>query len=227
MQEEFDKKEQAPVNLPFQMNAWSALNKGQKIAIISLAVFVLFLIIAWIYQFKKSLSDPFTYKGPKEEQSAVVADPALAEQDALKKKDTDSDGLSDWDELNVYKTSPYLEDTDGDGTKDGDEVKASSDPNCPEGKECFSSTTIAEKLSGPNGATGASGVLKTDNSRNVSSSTDNSESLSKLLQGGLDAVELRKLLKDSGMDERMLNQLTDQELLSSYQELIKQQTTSN
>jgi hypothetical protein len=38
-----------------------------------------------------------------------------ADDEALKTKDTDGDGLSDWDEIHVYKTSPYLEDTDGDG----------------------------------------------------------------------------------------------------------------
>lgn len=37
--------------------------------------------------------------------------------------DTDGDGLSDWDEISVYKTDPYNPDTDGDGLSDGDEVK--------------------------------------------------------------------------------------------------------
>lgn len=37
--------------------------------------------------------------------------------------DTDGDGLSDGDEVNTYRTSPLLKDTDGDGISDGDEVK--------------------------------------------------------------------------------------------------------
>jgi len=36
--------------------------------------------------------------------------------------DTDNDGLSDWDEINKYKTNPNVADTDGDGLKDGEEV---------------------------------------------------------------------------------------------------------
>lgn len=36
--------------------------------------------------------------------------------------DTDGDGLSDWDELVLYKTSPLLADTDGDGWSDYAEV---------------------------------------------------------------------------------------------------------
>ena len=38
------------------------------------------------------------------------------------KVDTDGDGLSDGDEVIVYKTSPLVSDTDGDGLSDGDEA---------------------------------------------------------------------------------------------------------
>lgn len=37
-------------------------------------------------------------------------------------KDTDDDGLLDGDEVNVYKTNPLVKDTDDDGLLDGDEV---------------------------------------------------------------------------------------------------------
>ena len=37
-------------------------------------------------------------------------------------KDTDGDGLTDWDELHKYFTDPANKDTDGDGWSDGDEV---------------------------------------------------------------------------------------------------------
>jgi hypothetical protein len=40
----------------------------------------------------------------------------------LSKIDTDGDGLSDWDEISVYKTDPNRADTDGDGLTDGQEV---------------------------------------------------------------------------------------------------------
>lgn len=37
--------------------------------------------------------------------------------------DSDSDGLKDGEEVNIYKSNPLNADTDGDGLKDGDEVK--------------------------------------------------------------------------------------------------------
>lgn len=47
--------------------------------------------------------------------------------------DSDGDGLSDWDEVNIYGTDPYNPDTDGDGLSDGDEVlKYGTDPLNPD-----------------------------------------------------------------------------------------------
>jgi hypothetical protein len=42
--------------------------------------------------------------------------------------DTDTDGLSDFDEVVTHDTDPQNSDTDGDGISDGDEVAAGSDP---------------------------------------------------------------------------------------------------
>jgi len=43
--------------------------------------------------------------------------------------DTDSDTLTDGDEVNLYSTDPVLADSDGDGFDDGVEITAGSDPN--------------------------------------------------------------------------------------------------
>jgi len=42
--------------------------------------------------------------------------------------DTDGDGLSDYDEVNVYYTDPYDPDTDDGGVSDGDEIAAGTEP---------------------------------------------------------------------------------------------------
>lgn len=44
------------------------------------------------------------------------------------KIDTDNDGLTDGEEVNVYKTNPLQADTDGDGSSDGEEIKNRRNP---------------------------------------------------------------------------------------------------
>ena len=43
-------------------------------------------------------------------------------------EDTDGDGISDGDEVNVHGTNPLIEDTDGDGLLDGEEIIHSANP---------------------------------------------------------------------------------------------------
>lgn len=75
---------------------------------------------------------PVVEKPKVEEKPVVVEKPKVEEKPAppdLKKLDSDGDGLSDWDEINVYKTDPRKADTDGDGLSDYDEVmKHKTDP---------------------------------------------------------------------------------------------------
>ncbi len=58
------------------------------------------------------------------------------ELEESKTKDTDGDGLMDYDELYVFRTSPYLVDSDSDGLDDKNEVYSGGDPNCPTGQDC-------------------------------------------------------------------------------------------
>ncbi|MEI6528940.1 MAG: CAP domain-containing protein [Candidatus Falkowbacteria bacterium] len=43
-------------------------------------------------------------------------------------KDTDGDGLSDFDEINIFGSDPYNSDSDGDGIEDGEAVLDGKDP---------------------------------------------------------------------------------------------------
>jgi hypothetical protein len=47
---------------------------------------------------------------------------ASTDDSALKKSDSDKDGLKDWDEIHVYHTDPNSPDTDNDGYKDKKEI---------------------------------------------------------------------------------------------------------
>ncbi len=113
---------------------------------------------------------------------------------ALKQKDTDQDSLTDYDELYLYKTSPYIPDSDSDGYADGEEVKNSQDPNCPAGLSCASLTLPADQ-SGP--------VLP-----------DNMDALT--------PDQIRSLLLQSGVSAEELKNISDEELKNLYQQAVLQ-----
>ncbi len=58
----------------------------------------------------------------------VIASRVLDFYNCYDLKDSDGDGLSDYDEVQVYFTDPYDPDTDTGGITDGDEVAAGDDP---------------------------------------------------------------------------------------------------
>ena len=75
--------------------------------------------------------------------------------------DTDGDGLSDGQEVNVYRTTPTNADTDGDGLKDGEEVGRDTNPLATDsdGDGLLDGWEVAQGLdpvdaSGENGASG-------------------------------------------------------------------------
>ena len=72
-------------------------------------------------------------------------DKSCPEDCALETEDSDTDGLSDWDEVNIYGTDPYNPDTDGDGMEDGMEIAKGSDPLDPDsddGGQCDGSLGV-------------------------------------------------------------------------------------
>lgn len=192
------------------------LNKNQKIAVAVLGVFAVFIFIFWGVQFKKNIKViPGGNNNDISQNTQNEADNSNNEQ-ALKNKDTDKDDLLDWDELNVYKTSPYLEDSDSDGILDGVEIKNNTDPNCPQGRDC-SATTVDNSNLSQNTST-----LGNINSQPTASSTASSfsDGLNKILSGSVDAKTLRQLLLEQGMDKDLLGQISDEELMKNYKETL-------
>lgn len=186
------------------------LGKGHKIAVFALAVFAILAIWMWGMQFKNNVTQPFSYNNNIGIQNSV---PQQEEDDEemLRNKDTDEDGLSDWDELYLYKTSPYLQDSDSDGFNDQEEINNEKDPNCPAGRDCYS-------LVMPIVNDGTGDLL---NQLEVNNENQDSESeLQSMLEGQSDADSLRKMLLDAGMDKEILNQISDEDLLKSYQDTL-------
>ena len=189
------------------------LSRNQKLAVTGLVILGFILIIYWGVGMKNNIYQPLGYDAKK---TATQANSVITEDEKLKSQDTDKDGLSDWDEVNVYGTSPYLEDTDSDGINDGVEIKNHQDPNCPFGKACGQSEVSTEPVDTP--------VVIPDNP-SVSLTKEqvdlNKDNINNLLSGKVDALTLRKLLLSAGADEKIINQMSDQELMGYYNSTLK------
>jgi len=118
---------------------WSALSNEQRISLIILSVFgVAALGLSFLFM-SSHVRQPFLVPLVRLENARSFYEQQQAdanELENLKKKDTDHDGLSDYAELYVYQTSPYLSDSDSDTVPDSIEVAMGTDPNCPRGKQC-------------------------------------------------------------------------------------------
>ena len=98
---------------------WESFTKEQKLSVILLGFCGFFAVGLSLYQMNLHVHEPFL----TDKASAIAFKQSLTpspdEQDAkLQRTDTDGDGLSDWDEINVYHLNPNLKDTCGDGILD-------------------------------------------------------------------------------------------------------------
>jgi hypothetical protein len=199
------KKTPRPKELPRE----DSLSKNQKLALAALGVFALFVMVLWVMQLRGNIFSPLDYN--KKKNAAVATGEQcpggsclLNAEEKAKNQDTDGDGLSDWDELNSYKTSPYLEDSDSDGIDDGTEVKNSTDPNCPQGRDCS-----------------LSGSLVSGSGASISTSSNAASTEEQAIQSS--AAVLRQALIDSGSFKKEdLDKISDQDLMVIYQEAAKQ-----
>lgn len=162
--------------------------------------------------------------GPKNEMAEANNQPAqsniVGDLLDLQSKDTDKDGLTDYDELYIYKTSPYLPDTDSDGYLDKQEIDGGYDPLCPKGMDCRgttaaptgTSTSTAEQEVTPPPETGTGTATEPLPQEVI-------DELNKLTP-----AEIRELLRASGqMTEEQLGQIDDETLMQIYREVLSNQ----
>lgn len=193
--------------------SFSSLPRPQKTAVIILSITAVGVLVVWFWQFNMRISSPFRPSNQEIAQGEKAAQDKLASQNASQLKDTDGDGLSDYDETNVYKTSPYLEDTDGDNISDFEEVKLGKDPLCVEGSDC--SLAGAAIISGQASST----IISTENpADNVDQAL-----LIKALSGQGDAATMRQILLQGGASSEQINVLSDEELMIMYRDVLKAQ----
>lgn len=168
--------------------------------------------------FFSNVKKPFliSYSGPRYVTSAEKESEEVARQRIT---DTDDDGISDYDELNIFATSPYIADSDSDGRSDGAEITEGGDPNCALGKTCASSELLQSGVT--------PGFLSTtapDASQAASTNIPSLEQTVGALQQ-LPIDQVRQLLISSGVDEASLSSLTDEQVMSLYLEALGQAST--
>jgi len=194
------------------------LTKLQKIVVVVLALFAILIVAFYLSRFRSQLEKPLGSEPSPKDKTQLVSNKQL---------DTDHDGLSDYDEINKYHTSPYLKDSDSDGISDYDEIKNGTDPNCPQGKTCYNGAVV-EATSTPNQQATTTNTTNTignqlNTTNNLDSSKVDKSVLEQILKGQGNAKTLRQALIKSGADKDMLNSISDKDLMASYQKLLNNQ----
>lgn len=165
------------------------------------------VILGVVYLFDH-LSDPFLidYEGER----FVSADERKA-QELLEQRqsDTDGDGLTDYDELYVFSTSPYLADTDGDGYDDYAELQSGTDPTCASGAECTDKYEIV-------------GIDQDQVSAYLDSLSSSGQAVDDItaILGSFTSSDIRALLVDAGLTEEQLAEISDEDLEALYQSVL-------
>ena len=198
-------------------SAFSELDKSRKIAVVFLAFFSVILFFTWGITTKNRINKPLRSK-----VSTEIFTEAGQKQETTN-KDSDGDGLTDWDEENLYNTSPYLEDTDSDGILDNVEVNNGTDPNCKEGGNC--SVDILEEESEKTKENGINNSIDMVMDLNLVTGTTskvvNENDLSNALRGESDVETLRRMLLEAGMEKSIMASISDEDLLNSYKEILQ------
>jgi hypothetical protein len=196
-------------------NKISEEQKAGFILVIMTGTLSLVLGILFIF---RSVNRPFdiNYEGPL---FLTSSNRRALEVERMKTQDTDGDGLSDYDEVFTFGTSPYLIDTSGDGISDGDHVRAGNNPLTGSVVGATAPTTEFNDgfFNSFNSALGEGVLMPFQAGQADNPSPD---AISDPWQIG--AAEIRKILAERGMTEEQLRQVTDQQLLERYYTLLEQ-----
>ncbi len=120
-------------------SVWAGWSSEQQLGVTIFSVCGVLTLVFSGWYLRAQIRAPFMTPLRSLEASRKYVDErtrAARLEEEQKTKDTDGDGVSNWDELNVYRTSPYLDDSDSDGLFDGVEIAQGTDPNCPKDRDC-------------------------------------------------------------------------------------------
>ncbi len=159
------------------------------------------------YQIRKPFVPKTEISGgtKKDEFLGLIADKDL-QKEQLKTIDTDGDSLSDFDELYIYRTSPYVKDTDSDGEDDKIEISKGQDPNCAQGKQCGEvvlSPKESEQSTAPPPVGGSGAIQQGIPDLNT-----------------ITPQQIRELLTKQGVPQDALQNISDKELVEKFKQIV-------
>ncbi|MBU0646544.1 hypothetical protein KJ611_03700 [Patescibacteria group bacterium] len=201
----------------------SALSVEQKVAFVLLLILGMGGLILGMLSFGANIRRPFDIQLANYTGEPVYGTDEMERRElaALKNKDSDQDGLSDYDELYVFKTSPYLSDSDSDGIDDRTEIFAGEDPNCPSGKECGAFFAGEETSQGETATSLLPPLTTTPAAGSFGNVTlESPQDILEYFQS-LSTDEIRDMLKQQGVPAETLDELDD----ASLRELIESSLT--
>ncbi|HBK33956.1 TPA: hypothetical protein DEP34_02195 [Candidatus Uhrbacteria bacterium] len=190
------------------------LSSEQKVGFLLLMILGVGGLVLGFRSMRSSLYRPFEeqvmeYAGQDFLTSSEAEEKQKQEQ---KNIDTDGDTLSDYDELYVFKTSPYLPDTDSDGYSDDVEVFSSNDPNCPMGSDC---TVISAETAGSDEVDTAEMLEGVGvDGEQVESLQTQEEIMAYFMSMTPD--QIREMLLEAGVTKEEIDALSDEEIQSLF-----------
>ncbi|MBI4598900.1 hypothetical protein HY734_01740 [Candidatus Uhrbacteria bacterium] len=206
-----------------------AFSREQKVGFGLLLAIGLAGAVFGLWSIPSNLRRPFdvqlaSYNGP---EFLTLSEQESQEAARQKAADTDKDGLSDYDELFVFQTSPYLADSDSDGFDDKTEVYSGNNPNCPAGRDCTTAVVAdsPEASSGGSADSVFSALFQGDATRFQNASFDSPEDIQAFLSE-LNADDIRAMMVAQGVPQQTIDQLTDEELMQLFQETVDQANAS-
>ncbi|MFH0814573.1 MAG: hypothetical protein V1902_00555 [Candidatus Falkowbacteria bacterium] len=171
------------------------LERHQIFSLIFVCVIGIAVIGLSVWEFRSIIGLELPNSGKTAQQT--TSNTAITSDADLKTMDTDQDKISDYDELSIYGTSPYLADSDSDSFDDKTEIDSGNDPNCPKGQNCFTSEVLA--------TTNTAGSSATD--------------LTDLANATPDQIR-QALVATGAFTEADLQKISDSELLKVYQDAL-------
>lgn len=194
----------------------SGLTKEQRIGLVLLSSFAIMAVGLGILQLRNTLYEPFALNSSV--PTTIKTD--INSPEALQLRDTDRDGISDFDEMYVYSTSAYLADSDSDGIADKIEIDSGSDPLCAVGKDC---SAMVENPDAALVRNTTSSLKITGNSAEISAIGEKPVDLEQALQ---DPKQVRQMLLTSGMDAKILKAVSDADLMKLVNQAMAISNTS-